>query len=142
MLIVLISFANFGDGDLRIINKAFLCFILCSIFFAAQIHDQPFLSQDLNDLNFKANLMVMLTLFFGIFSSICQDVLLQTLLMSIVVLVNLYFLLSFAKYYLCIQYVTRDENSKINVFIEKLGFHRKQIFKRGFLIIIKDNFKI
>ena len=131
MLIVIISFADIGDGDLRILNKAFLCFIVCSIFFAAQISDQPFMSKELNSLNFKANLMVMITLFFGIFSSVCQNFDLQTLLMTIVVFVNLFFFLSFAKHYICIRYVSNAESPKKNVVLEKLGSRVNKFFRKG-----------
>ena len=131
MLIVIISFADIGDGDLKILNKAFLCFIVCSLFFAAQIRDQPFISKELNSLNFTANLMVMITLFFGIFSSVCQNFELQTLLMTIVVFVNLFFFLSFAKQYICIQYVSNTESPKKNAVLGKLGSHVNKFFRKG-----------
>ena len=79
------------------------------------------------------NLMVMITLFFGIFSSVCQNVELQTLLMTIVVFVNLFFFLSFAKHYICIRYVSNAESPQKNVVLEKLGSHVHKFFRKGIL---------
>ena len=85
----------------------------------------------------------MITIFFGIFSSICQDVSLQTLLMAIVVLVNLLFLMSFAKNYICIRYVSITESKKKNRLFEKLRFHVNRFFKKGlFFYYNQNNFKI
>ena len=132
MLIIIISFADIGDTNLRTLNKAFLCFILCSVFRAAQIHDQPFMSKELNSLNSKANSVVIITLFLGIFSSICEDFTLQTLLMSIVVFVNIYFFFSFAKQYICIQYVSIQESPLKKSVMEKFGSLINVLFRKGF----------
>ena len=128
LLIVIISFIDFGNNDLRAINNAFLCFIICSIFFAAQIYDRPFSYEELNSLNFKANIIMLITIFFGIFSSICEDSTLQTLLMSIVVSINLIFFLVFGKTYLCIMYV----NSKNSFLSKRFGFLLEKFFRKGY----------
>ena len=127
MLIFIISFIDFGNNDLRAINNAFLCFIICSISFAGQIYDRPFIYGELNSLNFKANIIMLITIFFGIFSSICEDSTLQILLMSIVVSINLIFFLVFGKNYLCIMYV----NSKNTFLTKKFGFYIDKFFSKG-----------
>ena len=117
-------------SDTKIIDNAFICFILCSISFAFQIIDQPFLTEGLNSLNLKGNLIMMMTIYLGIFSSVTKDNSLQTLLMAVVVSINAIFFMVFAKNYILIKFALSKKKSAI---ISKIGGHLNRFFLKGFI---------
>ena len=127
ILIALISFGNFGSGEIKVQNNAFLCFIVCSISVVAQIHDKPFLTKELNSLNLKANIVMMITIFMGLFSSVCGDPFIQTVLMIAVVLFNGFFLLIFFQNYLVINFATA-KNSR---YLELIYKYIRICFEKG-----------
>ena len=92
--------------------------ILTSFCFWIQIKRKPFITEELNSLDLKASMIVIMTIFAGLFSSICDNLTLQTTLMIIIIIINVYFLALFFKAYFQIK-LTFAKDSKMIRFINK-----------------------
>ena len=129
-LISIISFANVGTGQIKTQNIAFLCFILFFISVACQTHAKPFFSKELNDLNLKANIVMMSTIFLGLFSSVCDSLNLQKTMMIVCLLINIYFLIVFFKVFFIVKFHFSKKKSK---FIVKVLEIFEKCFKKGII---------
>ena len=77
-MIFIISFATIGDNEeVYPINKVILCIFICLFSFYGQFQTQPFITKDLNHLNSIANVIMILTLLFALFSAICENLAMQ-----------------------------------------------------------------
>ena len=103
MTILIISLVKIGDAPITYQNNAFFILIMISLFFALELKTNPFGLPELNKLNFTANLVMMITIFGGLFSSINQSTNLSTTIMIVIMSVNIYFLLLFVKYFIQIK---------------------------------------
>ena len=128
LLIFLIVFVKIGSEEVENQNKAFLCFILCICSHYLQKIYQPFALIPLNDFNYKTNSLLIMTIFLGLFSSICQNETLEIFLMIFIILLNMFFLLNFFKNFFLIKAVIH-ENSKIVMFMTKSKIGK--YFKKG-----------
>ena len=111
-MILVNSFSKIGPEEINSSNNAFLLIIILSISFAAQIYYKPFLNKELNDFNLKANIVMIVTVFFGLFSSVCADNTLQIILLIAIILINFYFILLFFQKYLTLKIGTKDHSLK------------------------------
>ena len=114
-IILIIAFANVGYGQILYQNNGFFILILTCLCFWIQVKRKPFITDELNSLDLKGSVVMIITIFGGLFSSICEDLTLQTILMVIVILINVYFLALFLKTYLQIK-LTFVKDSKFRLF--------------------------
>ena len=131
----IIAFVKTGDtgiGNIISQNNAFFCVTLCFISFWAQLKIQPFVTIELNELNIKSNFIMIITILFGLFASICNDVKLELIILIVIIGMNVYFLLFFVKRYLQIKMVVQ-QNSK---FFDKINKGIGKIWKRGEFAVI------
>ena len=137
ILICIISFLNIGTDDIKEQNNAFLCLVFCLISFFLQKYYCPFLTKELNDLNYFSNITMISTIFLGLHASICENEIFQSLLMMILLAFNIVFILFFVNNYIQIQILT-SSNSKLcfclKNFIEK-KFPKSLFFKNKIFII-------
>ena len=126
---MIISFFKIGPPQAIPQNNAFLCLIICSFSFWLQLKYEPFITKELNALNFKATLLMNLTIFLGLFASISNDNTLEIILLVVLFLLNFWFFLMFLKNYIIIE--------KIKEFLKR--FWSKGIFYYLILSIIKIN---
>ena len=132
LLIIIISFSKIGPNDVIAQNNAFLCNILCLISFWLQLKYKPFIMNDLNLLNFKASLIMNLTIFLGLFMSISQDQSLQIILLIILFLLNTWFILSFFKQFLFLKILSIKKSKSVHIvnsFIDKYWANGTHIIK-------------
>ena len=120
ILILIISLVKIGSDEVHSQNNGFLCLVLCTLSCYAQIKDQPFITDELNDLNFKANFVMILTIFVGLFSSICRDYNLEIFLMIVLVFFNCFFISVFVKNYLAIKIITSKNTNKFYKALEHI----------------------
>ena len=95
LIIVIITFGDVGFGETLYQNNGFFILILTVFGLWMQINWQPYITDELNSLELKASIIVSITIFGGLFSSVCNDLILQTILMIIIILLNIYFLCLF-----------------------------------------------
>jgi len=123
-IILILSFVNIGSGDILYLNNGFLILILTGFCFWIQMKWQPFITKELNSLDSKASMIVIFTIFGGLFSTISEDPTLQTALMIIIIIINLYFLALFFKVYFQIRLTFAKETKILHFFnksiVEKL----------------------
>ena len=103
MTILIISLLKVGDAPISYQNNAFFILILNSILFGVELRLKPFGIPQLNDLNLISNLMMMITIFGGLFSSINQQTNLSLLIMIVILFLNIYFILVFLKCFIQIK---------------------------------------
>ena len=123
ILIIIISFVKIGPVDVIPQNNAFLYLIISLISYSFQIKYKPFITNELNNLNFKASLVMNLTVFLGLFMSISQDQILEIILLIILFLVNMWFIISLLKNYILIKVLSYDNSKLMNIirkYIEKI----------------------
>ena len=137
---MIISFFKIGPPQAIPQNNAFLCLIICSFSFWLQLKYEPFITKELNALNFKATLLMNLTIFLGLFASISNDNTLEIILLVVLFLLNFWFFLMFLKNYIILK-IGSSENTKI---IEKIKEFLKRFWSKGIfyyliLSIIKIN---
>ena len=118
-IILIIAFANVVTGQILYQNNGFFILILICSSFWIEKNLKPFLTDELNSLDLKASIVMILTIFGGLFSSICDDSTLQTILMMIVIIINVYFLVLFVKVYIQIKLIF-PKKSKLYVFVTNL----------------------
>jgi len=116
---MVISFVKIGDSDeVYPINKVILCILICILSFCGQLKTKPFITNDLNYLNFVANVIMILTLLFALFSAICKNETMQILFLIALIGFDCYFLFIMIKSCLVIKFVIR-KNSKFAKRFEK-----------------------
>ena len=125
LLIFIISFVKIGSDKNQMQINAFFCLIICIIFFSAQFKYPPFITNELNNLNFKANLIMIFSIILGVFSSISENSVIELTLMIILIILNFVFILIFFFSYMIIKIIT-TKKSKFFLF---LGRHSSIIFK-------------
>ena len=103
MIILIIDFVNVGSGQILYQNNGFFILILTCLCFWIQVKRKPFITDELNSLDLKGSVVMIITIFGGLFSSICDNSTLQTILMVVIILINVYFLVLFSKIYFQIQ---------------------------------------
>ena len=118
IIILIISFIHVGSGDIIYQNNAFLILICNCGWLFVQWKSKPFITDELNALDLKASFIIIATLFAGLFSSLCQNVVLQIILMAFIIIINSFFLLLFLRDYLFLQ-LSMSSNIKVH-FIETL----------------------
>ena len=109
-MIVVISYVNLGNETVAPINKGFICFILLSISFGAQLKFKPYLTEHLNDFNLVSSFLMLTTLFLGLFASLSQSIYVQVACFIVLLALTIYFYLSFIK----------------NLFVIKISFLKKE----------------
>ena len=129
-LIAIISFANVGTGKILYQNNGFFILILTCLCFWIQMKCEPFLTEELNTLDLKASLIMIITIFGGLFSSICENYRIQIFLMAVIMLINVYFFISFLKTYILIK-ICFAKDSKFIIFLKTNLFEK--YWNEGFL---------
>ena len=119
-MIVIISFVRIGPVEAVDQNNAFFILILSIICFWFQIKYSPFITPELNNLDFQGTGIMIITVFAGLFSSISQNEALQIILLVLILILNIYFILKFLKTFLLVQTFATDKNNKFLVFFKKL----------------------
>lgn len=112
VLIVIISYVNLGNETVSPINKGFICFILLSLSFAAQMKFKPYITPHLNDFNLKSSFLMLATLFLGLFSYLSQSTSVQIVCFIVLSIMTIYFYLLFLKHLLIIKITFFKKNSK------------------------------
>ena len=82
-----------GDAPISYQNNSFFVLLLISLFFGLELRFKPYGIPELNSLNLVANLVMMITIFGGLISSINQQTNLSFVLMIVIMGLNLYFIL-------------------------------------------------
>ena len=118
-IILIISFGSVGTGEILFQNNSFFILILICFCFWIQMKWKPFITKELNSLDLRASMIMILTIFGGLFAMICDDSNLQTILMILIILFNVYFLALFFKTYIQ-TYLSFAKDSKL-----LLSFQRK-----------------
>jgi len=136
-IIAIISFANLGSGQTLYQNSGFFILILTCLCFWVQMQWNPFITEELNSLELKASIIMIMTIFGGLFSSVCEDSTLQTILMVLIILLNVYFIALFFKIYLQIQ-LSFAKNSKLLLFLSKAvaKFWSEGSFSKNLLLLL------
>jgi len=119
-MIIIISFVRIGPDEVVNQNNAFLILILCIICFWFQIQNSPFITPELNNLDFQATGIMIITVFAGLFSSISQAETLQIILLIIVLVLNIYFMLIFLRNFFLVKTFATNKNNKILVFFKEV----------------------
>ena len=101
--ILIISFVKVGDAPVSYQNNAFFILILNIFFFGIEFKCMPFGIPQLNSFNSVANIMMIFTIFGGLFSSINQQTDLPIFIMISTVGINIYFLLLFFRNFIMIK---------------------------------------
>ena len=135
-LIIIISFGNVGSGEVIAQNNAYFCVILCAFSFWLQVKDEPFITKELNDLNFDSSLTMILTIFLGIFSSSCENLLLQTILLISMMLLNIYFFFKIMKAIIILK-VSLGKQEKTSQFVSKAI---SKLWSKGMINIFFSNY--
>ena len=92
-----------GDAPISYQNNSFFVLLLISLFFGLELRFKPYGIPELNSLNFVANLVMMITIFGGLISSINQQTNLSFILMIVIMGLNFYFILLFLKCFIQIK---------------------------------------
>ena len=119
-MIISISFVRIGPVEVVDQNNAFFILILSIISFWFQIKHSPFITPELNNLDFQATGIMIITVFAGLFSSISQSETLQIILLVLILILNIYFILKFLKTFLLVQTFATNKNNKFLVFFKEL----------------------
>ena len=133
IIIAIITFGNAGFGETLYQNNGFFILILTFFGLWMQINWHPYITDELNSLELNASMIVSITIFGGLFSSICHDLTLQTILMIIIILLNIYFLCLFFKHYIQAQ-MNFAKDSTLMSKMSNSGFVAK-LWKEGLYFI-------
>jgi len=140
-MIFIISFVQIGDTEeVYSTNKVILCILVCMLSFYCQFKTQPFIIDDLNQLNAIGNTIMILTLLFALFSAICENTALKIFFLLALISLNCYFLMLAVKG--CLE--TKFLNDKKSLIFQKiwkyLGYHCKlaNILIDDFFIIFRS----
>lgn len=128
---MIISFIKLGNSDeIKRVNNVLLSFIISAIYLWAQIHFQPFMVDELNDFSSKASVIMLITIFLGIFSSVANDNLLILILFIFLLTINIIFVIIMLKNYFLLQLLL-CKNWKLNC-LKKIIERIKSVFDTGF----------
>lgn len=131
-IIIIISFANVGSGQTLYQNNGFFILIFICFCFWIKMNQKPFINEKLNSFDLQASIVMILTIFSGLFSSVCENSALQIILMILTIIMNINFLLIFIKNYFQIKlFFTGDTKIKTILFL-KSKF--EQYWSKGILI--------
>lgn len=75
-----------------------------------QVRESPFITYELNSLDFLATLIIIISLFGGIFASLSENSTLTQIIMIIIFVLNIYFLYLFFSDYLIMLLILRKTN--------------------------------
>ena len=128
MLVCIISFVKFGPNEAITQNNAFLCLIICSILGYFQMKYKPFITKELNDLNKKSSLIIILSIYLALFMSFCQDLNLEIALLVLLLAGNSLFNLITMMNYLKLKIVL-SKKSKFFSFLK--NFVKKIFLKKN-----------
>ena len=121
-MIFIISFATIGDNEeVYPINKVILCIFICLFSFYGQFQTQPFITKDLNHLNSIANVIMILTLLFALFSAICENLAMQIFFFIALICCNCCFLFIIAKSCLVFTFFINKKSKIAHQFEKYLG---------------------
>ena len=95
--------------------------IVCSVLFWAETHYKPFISSELNNLNFDSSLIMLLTIFLGLFSSICDDLAIQEIIIVVLLILHIYLFLKIAKILVLLKCLFANSRSKIFDYLNKMA---------------------
>lgn len=138
-MIFIISNINIGDvEEVYPINKVILCVFICLISFYGQIITKPFITDDLNQVNWNSNVTMILTLLFALFSAICEDIAMKIVFMVFLTSLNCYLIFIIGKSCLTLKLLD-TKNSKFLNFINKIF---QKIFQKSEFILFKTHFNI
>lgn len=135
MLTFIISFLKSGSGETSSQNNAFLCLIIFLLSFWAQMKFKPFITDELNNLNLYSNFVMILTILLGLFTSLCQNDFLETILLVSLILLNIHFIYIFLKNYFQLKMVA-GSNSKVFGFLNK---HLEKVWTKGIIFLFKKD---
>ena len=110
-----------GDAPISYQNNAFLILILNSLFLPLEYKLQPFAISQLNTLSFLANLVTIITIFGGLFSSINQQTNLSLIIMIALLCLNIYFILVFLKHFIQIKLSFKEKFNNYLNFLNKFS---------------------
>ena len=127
LLIVIITFLKIGTGDAIAQNNAFFCILLLVGLFWLQIQYKPFLTEDLNQFNDLTAIIMILTIFLGVFSTVSKDLQLQTIILTMIIFINTYFLLVSIKKIFILK-ISMDDSSTMIKYIRK---NAESIWRKG-----------
>ena len=120
IIILLISFVKIGDGgQITLINACIIIIILGAIF-AFQLKQKPFLTKELNYLDFLSNVIIIMTIYGGLFASISSNMVISSLVMLFLLIFNIYFLCIFLKEYTIMFLIVKKHQNKKS-FLTELG---------------------
>ena len=103
LIILMISTVEVGNPPISYQNNAFFIVIINALLFGVELKLKPFGIPQLNSLNFIANLVTIITIFGGLFSSINQQTNLSLIILIVMICLNIYFMLLFLKYFIQIR---------------------------------------
>lgn len=121
-MIMIISFVKISEGTTIYQINACLMIIILFLLFMVQIIHPPFITKELNNLEYLSTMIILITVFGGLFTSISQKDSITETSTIIIFLLNLYFIFSFYKNYLLLLLILRlDDKSKNMDFTNKLA---------------------
>ena len=118
---MIISLVKVGDAPVSYQNNAFFSLILNSFLCGLEIKFNPFAIPQLNFLNWISNLVTIMTIFGGLFSSINEQTNLSFILMIAIMCVNIYFMLVFLKCFIQIRLSFLEEFKYVFHFLNKFS---------------------
>lgn len=103
-MIITITFIKIGDSEESVrLNNVFICFIICALYTFLLFIKKPFMNEDLNNFSFRTSVIMLITIFLGLFSSVAKENILILILFVLLVFVNLYFVIIMLKQYILLQ---------------------------------------
>ena len=87
---LIIFFTQFFQWKIEIKTLTILVILFISLW--QQAKDNPYVTDDLNSLDFKATLFTFGTIFTGLFSFECQSTVIETIVLIFVFFINIYFI--------------------------------------------------
>jgi hypothetical protein len=96
---------------------------------------KPFITEELNNLDLKASLITIMTIYGGLFSSVCGISTLQQILMALIIMLNSYFLALFVKKFIQIK-LSFAEKSKFTRLVSNII---EKFWKKGQFFFLNDS---
>ena len=99
-----------------------------SIFHGLELKFKPFATPELNSLSWISNLMMIITIFGGLFSSINQEsVIVPLIIMVLLMVLNIYFILLFFRNYIQIKICFKNKTNKLTEIFGRFWFWGKKL---------------
>ena len=131
-MVFIISFVKIGPSERVVQNNTFFCFIVCTLIVITQRKFKPFIIMELNDLNYWSSLSIIVTSFLGFFISNCEDVVLEKILMTILLLLNFILFIMILKNYVLLKIIFYSHQSTFYQILKRIF---KRIMGSGFFFI-------